>query len=59
MIVHHDGPDDLAGETDKLFFYVGGIASLTLLINATTAKKLLVLLGLLGIIIYVYIIIYC
>lgn len=34
-------------DTDRLFFFVGGIASLTLIINATTSKKVLELLGLL------------
>jgi len=31
-----------------MFFYVSGIAALTLLINATTAKRLLIFLGLIG-----------
>jgi hypothetical protein len=31
-----------------MFFYVGGIAALTMVINATTANQLLVYLGLLG-----------
>lgn len=35
------------GDTDRLFFLVGGIASLTLIINATTSKKVLEMLGLL------------
>jgi hypothetical protein len=34
-------------DTDRLFFFVGGIASLTLIINATTSKKVLEILGLL------------
>lgn len=48
LIVERKGPDDLSKETSRLFFYVGGIAALTLVINATTAKQLLVSLGLLG-----------
>ena len=32
-------------EADRLFFYVGGIATLTLVINATTTKAVLKLLG--------------
>lgn len=35
-------------ESRKLFFFVGGLATLTLVINATTAKRLLVFLGLVG-----------
>eukprot|EP00602_Paraphysomonas_sp_CaronLab_P007782 CAMPEP_0185028336 /NCGR_PEP_ID=MMETSP1103-20130426/13971_1 /TAXON_ID=36769 /ORGANISM="Paraphysomonas bandaiensis, Strain Caron Lab Isolate" /LENGTH=781 /DNA_ID=CAMNT_0027562721 /DNA_START=210 /DNA_END=2555 /DNA_ORIENTATION=- len=35
------------GDADKVFFYVGGIAALTLLVNATTAQALLSYLGLL------------
>lgn len=36
------------GDSDKIFFFVGGIAALTLLINATTANKVLSYLGLLS-----------
>lgn len=43
-----DGDDDLLQETDRLFFYCGGIAAMTLFINATTAKLLLKKLGLIG-----------
>ena len=35
-------------DADRVFFFVGGIAALTLLINATTANKLLDYLGLLS-----------
>jgi len=48
LIVEHDCPDHLAHETSRMFFYVGGIAALTMLINATTANQLLHYLGLLG-----------
>ncbi len=47
LIVENGAPSDLDEETKRLFFYVGGIASLTLIINATTAKSLLYKLGLL------------
>lgn len=47
LIVENTCPDDIHDETSRLFFYVGGIAALTLVINATTAKSLLVALGLL------------
>ena len=48
LIVEKSGPDDLSKETSRMFFYVGGIAALTLIFNATTSKQLLVYLGLLG-----------
>ena len=35
-------------DSDRIFFFVGGIAALTLLINATTANRLLDYLGLLS-----------
>lgn len=46
LIVEHNCPDDIHDQTSRLFFYVGGIAALTLLINATTAKSVLLALGL-------------
>jgi hypothetical protein len=48
LIVYKNGPEDQQAETSRLFFFVGGIAALTLVINATTAKSLLFKLGLLG-----------
>lgn len=48
LIVEHDCPDHLQKETSRMFFYIGGIATLTMVINATTAQQLLVYLGLLG-----------
>ena len=48
LIVYKNGPEDQQAETSRLFFFVGGIAALTLVINATTAKSLLYKLGLLG-----------
>lgn len=47
LIVKNDGPEDISDELNKLFFYVGGIAALTLVVNAITAKGLLFSLGLL------------
>jgi hypothetical protein len=47
LIVEYDGPEDLNDETSRLFFYVGGIAAITLIVNATTSKSLLYYLGLL------------
>ena len=35
---------------EQLFFYVGGIAALTLIINATTAERVLSILGLVGVV---------
>jgi hypothetical protein len=35
-------------DAKKLFFFVGGLATMTLVINATTANKLLAYLGLVG-----------
>lgn len=48
LLVKNNCPDHLQDETSRLFFYVGGIASLTLVINAPTSKSLLYKLGLLG-----------
>jgi NhaP-type Na+/H+ or K+/H+ antiporter len=47
LIVENDGPEDLDDQTKRLFFYVGGIAAITLVVNATTSKSLLYSLGLL------------
>jgi NhaP-type Na+/H+ or K+/H+ antiporter len=47
LIVENNGPDDLDDQTKRLFFYVGGIAAITLIVNATTSKSLLYSLGLL------------
>ena len=49
LLVYKNGPEDIQSDTDVLFFYVGGIAAITLVLNATTAKSLLLRLGLLGI----------
>lgn len=48
LLVERNCPDHLQKETSRMFFYVGGIAALTMVINATTAQQLLVYLGLLG-----------
>eukprot|EP01038_Epipyxis_sp_PR26KG_P010392 gene10392-13958_t len=48
LLVEKNTPDSMDVETSRIFFFVGGIAALTLIINATTAKKLLVWLDLLG-----------
>ena len=48
LIVHEDTRESLEKETSRLFFYVGGIAALTLVINAPTSRHLLVYLGLVG-----------
>eukprot|EP01033_Poteriospumella_lacustris_P004262 gene4262-3041_t len=48
LIVEKYCPDNIKDETSRMFFYVGGIAALTLVFNATTAKTLLFKLGLLG-----------
>jgi succinylglutamate desuccinylase len=48
LIVEHNCPDHLQRETSRMFFYVGGVAALTMIINATTANQLLVYLGLKG-----------
>lgn len=48
LLVEKNGPSDMTEQTSKMFFYVGGIAALTLLVNAPTSKSLLLMLGLLG-----------
>ncbi len=48
LIVENTCPDDIHDQSSRLFFYVGGIAALALLINATTAKYALQRLGLLN-----------
>lgn len=47
LLVKNTAPNDIDDETSRMFFFVGGVATLTLLINATTAKMVLVRLGLL------------
>jgi NhaP-type Na+/H+ or K+/H+ antiporter len=48
LIVQHDSYEQWIPreDRDRIFFYVGGIAALTLLINATTAQAILELAGL-------------
>lgn len=48
LLVRNNSPDDISTETSRLFFFVGGIAALTLVINAPTSKTLLFSLGLLS-----------
>lgn len=48
LLVEKHCPDREKDETSRLFFFVGGIAALTLIINASTAKSLLFHLGLLS-----------
>lgn len=48
LIVENNCPEDIHDETSRLFFFVGGIAAMTLVFNATTAKSLLFGLGLLS-----------
>ena len=48
LITYRNGPEDMEAETSAMFFYVGGIAAITLVVNATTSNALLVKLKLLG-----------
>ncbi len=48
LLVEKNCPDDLKQETSRMFFFVGGIAALTLIINAATAKPVLYYLELVG-----------
>jgi len=48
LITYRNGPKDMESETSAMFFYVGGIAAITLVVNATTSNALLVKLKLLG-----------
>lgn len=41
LIVYRHGPASQFKETSRLFFYVGGVAALTLIINAPTSQALL------------------
>jgi NhaP-type Na+/H+ or K+/H+ antiporter len=47
LIVENGGPESIDEDTKRLFFYVGGVAALSLIINGTTSKGLLYQLGLL------------
>lgn len=47
LMVENGGPEEKSEEASRLFFYVGGIAALTLVINATLSRPLLFYLGLL------------
>lgn len=48
LITYRNGPKDMGSQTSVLLFYVGGIAAITLVVNATTANSMLFALGLLG-----------
>lgn len=48
LIVEKSTPNKISNDTSRLFFFVGGIAALTLVINATTAKTVLYMLDLLN-----------
>jgi len=48
LIVEKSTPNKISNDTSRLFFFVGGIAALTLIINATTAKSMLYFLDLLN-----------
>ncbi|RYY84562.1 hypothetical protein EON63_08995 [archaeon] len=45
LLVDNNCPEDLHDEKNKLFFYVAGVSALTLIINGSTAKWVLVWLG--------------
>jgi hypothetical protein len=48
LIIKENKNGNIEGmEADRLFFYVGGIATLTLVINATSTKQMLYILGIL------------
>eukprot|EP00600_Ochromonadales_sp_CCMP1393_P013571 CAMPEP_0174997430 /NCGR_PEP_ID=MMETSP0005-20121125/949_1 /TAXON_ID=420556 /ORGANISM="Ochromonas sp., Strain CCMP1393" /LENGTH=926 /DNA_ID=CAMNT_0016251955 /DNA_START=109 /DNA_END=2891 /DNA_ORIENTATION=+ len=49
LITYRNGPEDMRPETSRLFFYVGGIAALSMLINAPSALSLLYGLDLVGV----------
>ena len=48
LITYRNGPPEMESETSEMFFYVGGIAAITLVVNATTANSLLIKLNLLS-----------
>lgn len=48
LITYRNGPKEMESQTSVLLFYVGGIAAITLVVNATTANSMLFALGLLG-----------
>ncbi|KAJ1435051.1 Sodium/hydrogen exchanger family-domain-containing protein [Ochromonadaceae sp. CCMP2298] len=48
LIAYREGPEDMQEETSRLLFYVGGIAALTLIINAPTSSWVLYRLKLTG-----------
>jgi hypothetical protein len=48
LIVYKNGPPEMERQTSTMFFYIGGIAAITLVANALTAKSLLFALKLLG-----------
>ena len=48
LITYRNGPKEMEEQTSTLFFYIGGIAAITLVVNATTANQVLVALNLLG-----------
>jgi NhaP-type Na+/H+ or K+/H+ antiporter len=48
MKTFSQGPEEISHHTSRLLFYVGGVAAITILLNATTANALLVKLKLAG-----------
>jgi hypothetical protein len=48
LITYRSGPPEMERETSAMFFYVGGIAAITLVVNAITSNTLLNILGMLA-----------
>ncbi len=49
LIVYRNAPPELEHQTSSLFFYVGGMAAITIIINATTSNFVLTKLDLVGV----------
>ena len=49
LIVYRGAPPELEHQTSSLFFYVGGMAAITIIVNATTSNIVLTKLDLVGV----------
>jgi len=49
LLVYRNGPEDMQSQKSSLFFYVGGMAAITIIVNATTSNFVLTKLDLVGV----------
>ena len=49
LLVYRNGPEEMQSQKSSLFFYVGGMAAITIIVNATTSNIVLTKLDLIGV----------